>query len=368
MIVRYIGPFPNSSGYASAARNNVVAMARAGIDLTITQVSFEDQYTSHGEVGKLIQSYTDRTGYWDANIIHLTPENWPRFIQPSKYNIGYTVWETSRLPASWVPIINSVNEVWVPSQFNVQVFRDSGVTIPIKCIPHAFDPELPNQPFNKETFTHLDNVYKFYSIFQWTERKNPHGLLRAYLTEFDADDDVTLFLKTYHMGWSEKQQSLIKTHVRELKQELGLSNYPPIQFIGNLLSHNDMQTIHQVGDCCVMPHRGEGFGLVPAEAMLHGKPTISTNWSGNLEYMNHQNSYLVDYKLVPVEGMPWADKYTSDQEWSEPSIASLREYMRRVFSDPAEGVAVGLRGQKTIRDNFSFEKIGNLIKETLGKI
>lgn len=364
MIVRYIGPFSDSSGYSVAARGNVVAMVRAGIDLTLKQVSFENQYTNHGEMGQLIQSYTDRTGYWDINIIHLTPENWHNFIQPGKYNIGYTVWETSLLPTSWVPIINRVNEVWVPSQWNKLVFLDSGVTIPIKVVPHA----LPEQPRIVEMEALNDDTFKFYSIFQWTVRKNPIGLLTAYLTEFTSDEKVTLYLKTYHMGWTEKQQSLIRNQVRELKNRLGLKSYPNIQFIGNLLSDDDICRLHQIGDCCVLPHKGEGFGLVPATAMLYGKPVISTNWGGNLQFMNNTNSYLADYEPVHVEGMPW-DKYESRQLWAEPNINHVRQLMRFVFTHQDEAKATGLRGQIDVQNTLSYSVIGRTIRGLLhGKV
>ncbi len=36
-----------------------------------------------------------------------------------------------------------------------------------------------------------------------------------------------------------------------------------------------------------------------AEAMLSGLPAIVTNWSGQLDFVNSQNSWLVDYQFTP---------------------------------------------------------------------
>jgi len=36
------------------------------------------------------------------------------------------------------------------------------------------------------------------------------------------------------------------------------------------------------------------------EAMALGKPVIATGWSGNMAFMDHTNSCLVGYGLVPV--------------------------------------------------------------------
>ena len=34
--------------------------------------------------------------------------------------------------------------------------------------------------------------------------------------------------------------------------------------------------------------------------MYFGKPVIATGYSGNLDFMDDENSYLVDYELVPI--------------------------------------------------------------------
>lgn len=52
--------------------------------------------------------------------------------------------------------------------------------------------------------------------------------------------------------------------------------------------------------CYVSLHRAEGLGLGLAEAMYLGRAVISTGYSGNLEFMNENNSLLVAYGLVPV--------------------------------------------------------------------
>ncbi len=47
-----------------------------------------------------------------------------------------------------------------------------------------------------------------------------------------------------------------------------------------------------------------------AEAMLLGKPVIATGYSGNVDFMTPENSYLVDYELAPIgEG---AEPYPAD--------------------------------------------------------
>ena len=37
-----------------------------------------------------------------------------------------------------------------------------------------------------------------------------------------------------------------------------------------------------------------------AEAMLLGKPVLATGYSGNVDFMTAENSYLVDYAMAPI--------------------------------------------------------------------
>ena len=53
-------------------------------------------------------------------------------------------------------------------------------------------------------------------------------------------------------------------------------------------------------DAYVSLHRAEGYGLTMAEAMMLGKPVIATGYSGNLEFMDEDNSVLVPYSKVRI--------------------------------------------------------------------
>ena len=58
-----------------------------------------------------------------------------------KYKIGFTMLEVDGLPAEWVRQANLMDEIWVPSEFNKQTFKHSGVKVPIFVIPLGIDPD-----------------------------------------------------------------------------------------------------------------------------------------------------------------------------------------------------------------------------------
>lgn len=368
ILLKWTAAFPDSSGYASAARGYVSALIdHPEVDLTISPVSFESQKTNHSSFNEKAEPYLNRRIDYKFNILHLTPENYHVFYEQSKYNIAYTVWETDRLPGDWIPILNRMNEIWVPSEWNVEVFKSSGVTKPIIAVPHVVEHANSWDTISPFELPCKEDAFVFYSIFQWIERKNPLCLLKAYLTEFDASENVCLALKTYRINTSLEEQNIIKNEIVTIKEKLKLSNYPPIYFLGQLFPDELIVKLHKRGDCFVLAHRGEGFSITHAEAMSFGKPCIGTNYSGNLQFMNSKNSYLIDYQSTPVYDMIFG-KYHGKMNWADPDVSHLRKLMRSVFTYKEEAIQKGLIGQQTIKDTLNSKTISNLIVNRLKEI
>ena len=70
-------------------------------------------------------------------------------------------------------------------------------------------------------------------------------------------------------------------------------------------------------------HRSEGFGLVPAEAMLLGRAVVATGWSGNMDFMDADSAALVGYRLVPARD-PRGVFEAPGADWAEPDLGRCR--------------------------------------------
>ena len=363
--IKYIAPCLDNSGYAKASRGNIIALHKLGVPITVSPLSFEALRPDLGEEGRVVNSLIDKDIDYNIVIIHTTPEFWSNYREEGKTNIGYTIWETSLLHPDWKDYINNnVDKVLIGCEWNIGVFKDSGVTIPIGVVPHAITTDNLDdvEPYS---ITGIDkDIYVFYSIMQWHERKHPIALIKAYWYAFQIGEDVALVLKTYRSSYSEAEKDAIRQTLKKLKSVTPMDSYPPIYLLPDMLSEDEISGLHAIGDCYVSLDRGEGFGISGATAGACGNPIIVTGCGGATEYAKEDNSYLVDYSLTPVSGMPWTKWYLGNQLWAEPDVKQGADLMKHVFENKEEAAAKGLLLKNNIMSNFSQEVIGNkIIKE-----
>lgn len=361
MKINFSSTIYDAAGYSEFSRYFISALHRAGKDISVEPIAQKTRNIDFGEKGRLAHSLVGKNKHCDVNVVIMVPTLFQKYMKPKCKNIGFTMWEASRLPPSWVEMCNQMDAIFVPSKWNLQVFRDSGVTKPISVVWPGLDeiePQAPNPP----------SAFKFYSIFQWIERKNPQALLKAYFSEFAGHDDVALYLKAYRHVSQPDNASWIKEEIEKIKKEIKISKaYPAVLVNADLLNTEQMHNVHANGDCFVLPHRAEGFGLTQLEAMAHGKPVISTQYSGVTDFMTSENSYPVSYNLTPVSHMswyvPWFD--ASTMYWAEPCVYELAKTMRFVYDRRGVALDVARQGQQTAKNNFTPAKSAEMFMRAL---
>ena len=242
----------------------------------------------------------------------------------SGYRIGYTMLEVDGLPADWVAICNTLDEIWTPSAWGAQVFADAGIRRPIHVLPLGYNPQrfhttLP--PAGRSP------RYTFLSVFEWGERKAPELLLRAYHAAFTRADDVLLIVRTNNSDGD--------VDVARQIAELGLGDNGPLvaMLYNQQLAPDQLGQLYASADCFVLPTRGEGFGLPILEAMACGLPVIATDWSGQTAFFDASVGYpiRVRHLVHAVAKCP----YYLGHRWAEPDFDHLVALMQQVYRDPA---------------------------------
>lgn len=366
--VKYIGPVFDGSGYAEATRQCVLAIHRQGYPITLEPTSYERTRLDLGEAQEILDLLVRRDVDYDKVILHGTPDSWVSGgrHELDRYRIGSTVWETSELHPIWRNRCAGVDEVWVPSTWNRRVFESSGLGAPVEVMPYPMDlPDLAAPPVPLPLAV-PEETFVFYSVFEWQERKNPAGLIAAYLSAFSGVDDVALVLKTY-VGDHETDAGGIEGRIEAVTSRLRLPHYPQVVPLVANLSAGEMLALHRRGDCFVLLQRAEGWGLPHLEAAACGNPVITPSFGGQTDFVTTETGYPVDYTLRPVSGMSWNPYYLGTQHWCEPDLAHAARQMRRAFADRDGARARGARGRR-LAGRYNHRRTGRRMVERLRAI
>jgi len=103
-----------------------------------------------------------------------------------------------------------------------------------------------------------------------------------------------------------------------------------------------------------------------AESMYLGKPVIATRYSGNLDFMDDENSLLVDFSMVPLRHGDYP--CWKDQSWAEADVGHAAKLMRRVFENREYASDLGAKGATSIRRTNSRAVCGEAVHDRLLEI
>jgi glycosyltransferase involved in cell wall biosynthesis len=100
-----------------------------------------------------------------------------------------------------------------------------------------------------------------------------------------------------------------------------------------------------------------------AEAMALGKPVVATGYSGNLEYMDAESAFLVDYDLIPIkQRLSFWEYFEPGMRWAEPRLDHAVEQLRRCADDVEARRRVAERGQANVRIRLEPHRVGQLMR------
>ena len=274
----------------------------------------------------------------------------------STYRIGYWHWEMPLFPAKYTAAFQYVDEIWVPSSYIVESLLPVS-PVPVVKIPHSI--EVPAEAENPVMDARRldDGVFSFlvmYDMRSYEKRKNPIGAIEAYLKAFPEPGSHALVVKVSNANLDPPSFQRLLDLARKR---------PDILVLDGVMDRRTVYALEAQTDCLVSLHRSEGFGLCPAECMYLGKPVIATGWSGNMEFMDAANSYLVEYSLHRLTER--VGPYDVDQYWAEPDLEHAASLMRRVYSDQAGREERGREAARTMRERFSPVAIGKRYRERL---
>lgn len=278
--------------------------------------------------------------------------------RPGVYRVACWSWELEDFPRHAVERGGLANEVWTPSEFCARSVRAAMPGAPVFAVQPAVTlPPFPPRPRGDFGLPADHFVFLFmFDLASGMERKNPLGLIRAFRRAFRPGEAVHLAIKV----------SRGAAHPAEFAELCRDAAAAGATVIDRVMPRADVCALLANCDAYVSLHRSEGFGFTTAEAMLMGKPTIATGYSGNLDFMTTDNSFLVEYDRVPLARDH--GPYPKGCVWADPSEAHAAGLMRRVFNGREGAAAVAARGRATVATFLSREAAARRMTARLAEI
>jgi len=362
IAVNLFGYLTGEVGVGEGARSTIRAARSASIELKLIDLTRWCRSRSN-EPLSLNASRDDMAG---INIFHVNAIQIPMLavwvglsVFDGRHNIGYWLWETDEFPDAWLGSYEFVDEIWTASTFCRDVIACK-TNLPVKTIPCNVKPVLQSG-IAKPHLNLPDDGFVFFCMadfFSIPERKNILAVVEAFLKAFGREaKGVYLVVKIVNAELRPDVMNRLDDTVRRNPHIIVMSDY---------LSRAEVNSLINSVDCYVSLHRSEGFGLSIAEAMYFGKPVIATGWSGNMDFMNEENSLPVPYTLVKVDTGHYP--YNLGGRWAAPDLDYAAEMMKELSTNRALCQTLGQRGQTTIRQRFSPEIVGSLMRQQLREI
>jgi len=231
------------------------------------------------------------------------------------YTVGYTPWESTRVPSTWRIPMSECDEVWATSEFVKSVYEKNNIHHNIHVIPHGISPDF--EIIDRE----LTGKFNFLHIGGESKRKNAQLVVDAFLELYDGQEDYQLILK---------YNKFCDADAYVNGKVMPAHNHPQIIAIPNSLDTHDMVQLYHKCHCMVYPTSGEGFGMIPFEAIATGMPTIVTNLTGTADFAKMSIPLPAEWGEAPLQ----SHLYACDAgEWAIPSYDDLVDLMEHVVDE-----------------------------------
>lgn len=217
----------------------------------------------------------------------------------------HILWETQPLPMSWKWLwtTDMFDGFFTPSRFFKNLIEKE-TSKPVFYTPYYI--EIPNKPINIDL---KKDEEKFNILFmgQVTRRKGIEDAITSYIRVFSQFANKSqLILKCFRLS---KFEDNIEDIISKIcYQNCQSTENLKIFVLSEDLTKKEIMDLYNKSSILLMPSRGEGFALPPAEAMSIGLPVIYTNWSNLPEVCNPDN---VEFNPEKVANCPIG--YTLDE-------------------------------------------------------
>lgn len=357
--VNIVGYLNSELGIGESARGLIQAFDKLNIESNLynfelspsrkNETSFSQRFSSTftNSLVEIIHVNADQVNnYFNSEISKLSR---------AKFRVGYWYWELEEFPETFTYGQNYFNEIWVATAF-VKSGLEKKIKVPIRVIPPAirFQPQGATPElfgFKKQCF----KVLVCFDGFSYQSRKNPEAAIIAFRKFYETTANVNAQLIVKTINLTTEQVERLSLELKDL----------PHLLINDYLDSFEMRKLLATVDVYMSLHRAEGLGLNIIEAMFQKKPVIVTNYGGNLDYCNEDNSCLVSFNKIKIEKN--YGPYKKGYVWAEPSVSHAANFLKLLYGSEEMREKVGARAHATVVSKFSTDTVSNILGKVLAE-
>lgn len=359
--INLIGSIKAPSGLGQSCRLIENVLQNTDIDYSI--YNYSQSPSTNDENSSYDQKISKELPY-NINLLHINAHEFPlactelsKSTWDYRYNIAFWLWEIEEFPDEWTECMKYLDEIWTPAEFVSESIRKK-TSLPVKTVPYHVAAPIDAQ-YDRKYFNLPEDKFLFLAMYDShsiMERKNPEAALNAFRDAFDSGNkEVGIVIKINHP--QQKDLDVINKI---------LEGYENVYLIKETLEKTQVNSLTKCVDVVVSLHRAEGFGLVLAEAMMLGVPTIATNWSSNTEFMNSEVACMVDYDLITLEEEIWP--YKKGIRWADAKVSQASAYMQKLYEDRDFYKEISVKAKEYIDDKLGMKRAVSLIEKRISEI
>lgn len=396
-------PFDTYSGYGARSRDYIKSV----LELDKYEVQLIPQRWGETAWG-FCEDFPEWKHLYDLVVpggkLTQQPDVWTQITIPNeftpigKYNIGVTAGVESTVCAQdWIEGLNRFDVTFVSSQHSKKVFettqyekKDSRTNQvvdiiklekPVEVLFEGMNldiyKKIPSNQVKDIDLSSIKDEFCFLFVGHWMngalghDRKNVGFLVKAFLETFKnkPGKKPALILKSSIGSNSYSSREEILKRINKIKSTVASKNLPNIYLLSGEFSDIEMNQLynHPKVKSMISLTKGEGYGRPLLEFTATGKPIIASGWSGPVDFLQPDKSFLLPGKLAKVDKSAANKWLLESSEWFFPEEGVVGGVMKDMVKHYKKYLTGGKKQKYYCKKNFSFEKMKELLGTYLKK-
>ena len=392
-------PIATRSGYGSRSRDLVRSLIQTkGEELDIKILP---QRWGNTPQNALTSEDTDLTSRLIVGQMNQKPDIWMQITIPSEFqavghfNIGVSaVIETTEASAEFIEGCNRMDLNLVSSEHSKTTLQavynkldektkqkvgEVKLTKPVEVLFEGFDPKIYDNKAKVHTsvdemMSDVKESFAYLFVGHWLQgnighdRKNVSGLIHTFFNTFkNKKNTPALILKTSITSPGITNVHELRKRIEMIKGMIDSKILPNVYILDGDLLDGEMNSLynHPKVKAHVSFTRGEGFGRPLLEACVSGKPIITSNWSGHIDFLHSDYNFLVGGELQNVDKSAANNWILQDSQWFTINYGEAAGTLRWVYDNYKKSVEKSRKNRKYVKDNFTLDQMSSKLSKIL---